>query len=338
MRETRVIAHQATAGAQTPWQETNPSEPPFTFPLNADPAQVQAAVATLPNSTTPIGSLDPESAYWAAVWRNDIPDYQAYLAAFAATAPPERKAVIAESAATAAAAQSAMPGERCAASAADDHRRAGLPRRVLRPGRFRRGLLRAARPAAGVGLPARLRVDPHRRRHGLRALPSAASACLPAAIPSDRPALLRARHPAALLPAGLPPRLARRPDGVRAQWPAAADLPLRDSSGVERRRYVCGGNPPPPIPCPNGQPNWRNGQWSCLPPPPSSCPGDERPQWINGKLICGVFRPPVGPTPCPFGFMPSHKAAAPAASRRTSPCRRRPWRRRSSGRRRRLRR
>ena len=49
MRETRVIAHQATAGAQTPWQETNPSEPPFTFPLNADPAQVQAASATLPD-------------------------------------------------------------------------------------------------------------------------------------------------------------------------------------------------------------------------------------------------------------------------------------------------
>ena len=94
MRETRVIAHQATAGAQTPWQETNPSQPPFTFPLNPDPAQVQAAVAALPNSTTPIGELDPESAYWAAVWRNAVPDYQAYLAAFAASAAPERKAII----------------------------------------------------------------------------------------------------------------------------------------------------------------------------------------------------------------------------------------------------
>ena len=91
MRETRIIAHQATAGAQTPWQETNPSQPPFTFPLNPDPAQIQAAVAALPNSTTPIGELDPESAYWAAVWRNAVPDYQAYLAAFAASGAPERR-------------------------------------------------------------------------------------------------------------------------------------------------------------------------------------------------------------------------------------------------------
>ena len=143
-----------------------------------------------------------------------------------------------------------MSGERPAASAADDRRRAGLPGRILRSGRFRRGLLRPARATASAGLPARLRVDPHRRRHGLRALHSAADPRLPAALPPDRPALLQARHPAALLPAGLPPRLARRLDGVRAQWSAAADLPLRDSSGVERRRLCLRRRSPPPIPLP----------------------------------------------------------------------------------------
>ena len=85
MRETRVIAHRrpaerdAVAGDQ-------PLRAAVHLPVNADPAQVQASVATLPNSTTPIANLDPESAYWAAVWRNDVSDYQAYLAAFGASA------------------------------------------------------------------------------------------------------------------------------------------------------------------------------------------------------------------------------------------------------------
>ncbi len=82
MRQVRLVVHQATAGAQTPWQATNIAMPPFTFPLNADPAQMQTAVANLPSSTAPLSSLDAESAYWAAIWRNSISDYQAYLAAF----------------------------------------------------------------------------------------------------------------------------------------------------------------------------------------------------------------------------------------------------------------
>jgi uncharacterized caspase-like protein len=70
MRQVRVVAHQATSGAQTPWQATNIAMPPFTFPLNADPALMQTAVANLPSSTAPLSGLDAESAYWAAIWRN----------------------------------------------------------------------------------------------------------------------------------------------------------------------------------------------------------------------------------------------------------------------------
>ena len=198
-----------------------------------------------------------------------------------------------------------MPGER--AAAADNHRRSGLSGRILRPGRLRRGLLRSARPAAGVGLPARVRLDPDRRRIGLRAPPAAAGLRLPAAVPSHRPALLPARHPAALLPARVPSGLARRPDDLRAPRSAAADLSLRDSSGVERRRLRLRRQSASADPCPNGQPNWRNGQWACLPPPPRACPDDERPQWINGKMICGVPHLPGGPTPCPPGFLPSRQ-------------------------------
>ncbi len=94
MRQVRVVAHQATSGAQTPWQATNIVMPPFTFPLNADPAQMQAAAANLPSSTAALSTLDVESAYWAAIWRNSIPDYQAYLAAFSTSAPADEAARI----------------------------------------------------------------------------------------------------------------------------------------------------------------------------------------------------------------------------------------------------
>jgi hypothetical protein len=94
MRQARVVAHQATSGAQTPWQATNIAMPPFTFPLNADPALIQTAVANLPSSTAPLSGLDAESAYWAAIWRNSIPDYQAYLAVFANSAPADQVARI----------------------------------------------------------------------------------------------------------------------------------------------------------------------------------------------------------------------------------------------------
>ena len=236
MRETRVIAHQATAGAQTPWQETNPSEPPFTFPLNPDPAQVQAAVATLPNSTSPIADLDPESAYWAAVWRNDVSDYQAYLAAFGASATPERKTIIENLIALL-----QQPNPQCQASAPPAPPPTiiagpGCPDGFYAQGGFDEAYCAPLAPPPALVCPPGFASISDRRRHGLRALHSAAGPRLPAALPPDRPTLLRARHPAALLPPGLPSGLARRLDDVRAQWSAAADLPLRDSSGVERRR------------------------------------------------------------------------------------------------------
>ena len=89
MRSVRMATHQATGGAQTPWQDTNPDTPSFSLALNVDPQQAQGVAETLPNSTSPIGKLGPDDAYLAVIWRNSIPDYQAYLDAFKATAPSE---------------------------------------------------------------------------------------------------------------------------------------------------------------------------------------------------------------------------------------------------------
>ena len=90
MRQTRVATHQASAGEQTPWHATNPSTPPFSFVLAPDPAQAQALSANLPSGAGPLDGLDPQAAYWAAIWRNTIADYQNFLAAFSAKASPEQ--------------------------------------------------------------------------------------------------------------------------------------------------------------------------------------------------------------------------------------------------------
>ena len=305
MRETRVIAHQATAGAQTPWQETNPSEPPFTFPLNPDPAQVQAAVATLPNSTSPIADLDPESAYWAAVWRNDVSDYQAYLAAFGASATPERKTIIENLIALL-----QQPNPQCQASAPPAPPPTiiagpGCPDGFYAQGGFDEAYCAPLAPPPALVCPPGFASIPTDDGMGCAPfIPPPVLVCPPRFRPIDR----RYCGP------DIPPPFC--PPGFRPVWhdglmtcvrngPPPPICPFGTHPVWSGAGYVCGGNPPPPIPCPNGQPNWRNGQWACLPPPPPSCPIGETQQWINGKANCGVFRPPVGPTPCPPGFLPS---------------------------------
>jgi hypothetical protein len=307
MRETRVIAHQATGGAQTPWQDTDPSEPPFAFPLNADPAQVQAAVATLPNSTTPIADLDLESAYWAAVWRNDVSDYQAYLTAFGASAPPDRKARVEELLSLL-----QQPNPQCQASAAPPPPPPIIAGPACPDGFYAQGGFDEAY-CAPLAPPPALVCPP-----GFTSIATDdGMACAPFVPP---PVLFcpPGFHPigARFCGPSVPPPFC--PPGFRPNWhdgvmvcvrlgPPPPICPFGTHPVWNGAGYVCGGNPPPPIPCPNGQPNWHGGQWSCLPPPPPSCPPGQTPQWINGKLSCGVFHPPVGPAPCPPGFIPSHQ-------------------------------
>ncbi len=305
MRETRIIAHQATAGAQTPWQETNPSMPSFTFPLNADPAQVQAAVATLPNSTTPIADLDPESAYWAAVWRNAVSDYQGYLAAFGSSAAPDRTARIQQLVQLL-----LLPNPQCQASAPPPPPPTIISGPACPDGFYAQGgyidayCAPLAPPpvlvcppgfasvatddgmACGPFVPPPVLICPPRYR------PIGGRFCGPDIPPPYCPPGFRPTWHDGLLVCvrnGPPPPIC--PFGTHPVWNGFA--------------YVCGGNPPPPPLCPDGRPTWKGGLWSCLRPPPPLCPPGQIQQWINGRMICGGFRPPVGPTPCPPGFVPS---------------------------------
>ena len=303
MREARIVAHQATGGAQTPWQETNPSEPPFTFPLNADPGQIQAAVATLPDSTTPIGSLDPESAYWAAVWRNSIADYQAYLAAFGASGAPDRTARI-----TQLVQLLQQPNPECQASAPPPP-----PAIIVGPG-------------CPDGFYAQ---DGYDESYCAPLAPPPVLVCPPgfASIPTDQGLACAPFLPPPVLicPPRFRPFEGRYcgpdvpppfcPPGFRPIWrdgfmscvrngPPPPICPIGTHPVWNGARYVCGGNPPPPPLCRDGRSNWQNGRWSCLPTPPAICPIGQTREWVNGKAICGGLRPPVGPTPCPPGFMP----------------------------------
>jgi len=154
MRETRVIAHQATAGAQTPWQETNPSAPRRPCPGRGG-GRGAAELDHVDRRTRPgerllgrgVAQCHPRLSGLSRRFRRDGDAG----AKGDRRKPPEPFA----------AAQSTMRSERGAASAAADRHRPGLPRRILRPGRLRRCLLRSARPAAGAGLPGRIRLGRH---------------------------------------------------------------------------------------------------------------------------------------------------------------------------------
>jgi len=309
MREARVVVHQATAGGQTPWQETNPSTPTFAFPLNADPAQMQAAVASLPNSTTPIADLDAESAYWAAIWRNSIRDYQAYLAAFSASAPAERTGRIADLLRLLQA-----PNPQCEASAPPPS-----PPRVI------------SGPACPEGYVAQGGFD---EAYCVPLAPPPALECPPGFVsvatddgmscgplvpppvlvcpPRFHPIGLRYCEPDVPPPFCPPDFHPIWHDGVMTcvrRGPPPPMCPFGSHPVWTEDGYVCGGDPPPPIPCPGGRPDWRDGQWSCFAPPPPLCPGGQIQQWINGHMVCGA-PPHVGPAPCPPGFAPSPNGPA----------------------------
>ncbi len=84
----RLDVHQATAGAQTPWQQTSPTAPPFVFDVTATQATIQAASASFLSDSGPLTGMDPQTAYYTAIWRNNIPTFQDYLAQFSTTGSP----------------------------------------------------------------------------------------------------------------------------------------------------------------------------------------------------------------------------------------------------------
>ena len=305
MREVRVVVHQATAGAQTPWQQTNPSAPTFTFPLNADPATMQAAVASLPDSTTPIGDLDAESAYWAAIWRNAIPDYQAYLAAFSASAPADRTSRITDLLRLL-----QEPNPQCQASAPPPAPPTliagpGCPAGFVAQGGFDEAYcVPLAPPPALECPPGFVSVAADDGMTCAPLIPPPVLTCPPRFHP------IGARYCAPDVPPPFcPPDF--HPiwhDGVMTcvrEGPPPPICPYGSHPVWTEDGYVCGGDPPPPIPCPGGRPDWRGGQWACLAPPPAACPDGQIQQWIDGRTVCGVAPPHVGPPRCPPGFVPS---------------------------------
>ena len=316
MRQVRVVAHQATSGAQTPWQATDIAMPPFTFPLNADPALMQTALANLPSSTAPLSSLDAESAYWAAIWRNSIPDYQAYLAAFSSSAPAEQTARIAQlldllrqpnPQCEAMAAPALMAGPACPDGFIPEDGFNGAycvplaPPPVLDcPAGFSTIATDDGMGCSPLIPPPVLTCPPFFHVFGLRPY------CAPDTPPPFCPPGFRPiRHEGALAcvrVGQLPPGC---PIGAHPVWTGD--------------RYACGGDPPPPSPCANGKPVWRDGRWACVNPPAPRCPNGEVAQWADGREVCRVPRLPGGTIRCPQGYGPSGQGGTICAPLRAGP-------------------
>jgi uncharacterized caspase-like protein len=307
MRQVRVVAHQATSGAQTPWQATNIVMPPFTFPLNADPAQMQAAAANLPSSTAALSTLDVESAYWAAIWRNSIPDYQAYLAAFSTSAPADEAARI-----TQLLALLQQPNPQCQAAAAPPP---PPPLTVIAGPACPDGFV----PQDGfngaycvpLAPPPVLQCPP-----GFSTIVTddgmACSPWIPPPVLTCPPFFHVFGAPPYCVPDQPPPFC---PPGFRPIWhdgvltcvrggPLPPGCPIGAHPIWTGEGYVCVGNPPPPINCGAGRPDWRDGGWICVNPPAPPCPNGQIAKWANGRLICGVVIP-GGQPHCPRGYAPS---------------------------------
>ena len=320
MRSIRLTTHQSTDGAQTPWQETNPTQPSFSFPAAVDPAQAEAVAATLPNSTSPIGKLSASDAYTAVIWRNSVADYRAYIEAFKNSAPDALlvrvKALIDElkvvdPACQAAAAPPPPPPHRVVTGPIcpdgffpEDGYNGAYCQPIRRPPVLLcpPGYVRIAGvddyACAPIAPPPVLFCPPGFHAFGdldrLRRL-GLTPYCQPDVPPPYvcPPSMHRGFHNGGLFCTydGPPPPLC--PPGLHPIW---------DRDGGD---YICLPNPiAPPIACPvDGHPQWMFDHWICVSDFRNDrpfCPPGAEATWRDGQLVCGILPPP--PPECPPGY------------------------------------
>ena len=317
MRAVRMATHQATGGAQTPWQDTNPDTPSFALALNVDPQQAQGAAETLPNSTSPIGKLNADDAYLAAIWRNSIPDYEAYLNAFQATAPNELLARIRALVETL-----KTPGPSCQAAVAP----APLPRKIVAGPLCPAGFVPEdgydGAYCAPIDPPPMLACPPGLTRvagvDGFGCAPIEPRPTLDCPVGfriyGDRDHLRRLGLAAYCEPEQPPPFVC--PPGLHAAFHNGAQFcvhdgpppplcpaemhPIWDGQGA----YECFANPiGEPIVCQGGRPQWNFDHWICVNAPgrhADFCRPGEIEMWQNGRAVCAP--PPPPPSVCPPGY------------------------------------
>ena len=277
LREVRIQVHQQTSGQQTPWHSTGGFMPPVVLSQTADEAQIEAAAVTLPNATAPINTLDAESAYWSAVWRNTAEGYRAYLAAFSGAGSPDLVARIQE-----VLAQLLVPDPPCTRAAV-----APMPAPGPLPGP-------APTPAPGF-------------TPSPRVLP-------PLPVPVYIPAPHVLPPPPAPQFVDVCPQGFRPVGGFNGaqcvpivQTPTAPLCPPGFSPNTGPDGFFCQRNGPPIPACPPGEhPQFGGASWFCVnnpPPPPTICPPGSFPKWNGAQWFCAPAGPPVG-IACPPGTVP----------------------------------
>ncbi len=318
LSEVRVHTHQATGGAQTPWHVVGPSTQPIPLDLSADPAQIQAAAATLPNSGAALSSMSPDDAYWAAIWRNSVRGYTDYLAAFGTSGAPE----------LATRAQDLLqlleePNPTCQRQAQTQpypQPPVYVPPPPLPP---------VAPPAFVGGLCPQgyFAENGYDESRCLPIVPPPALVCPPGFVMTDDdqqgvceplvppPQLI---CPPGMHPGGIPPHyclpnipvpwcpIGFAPHFVNGQLycqKIGPPVPLCGPGSHPQwngQGWICVGNPPPPSVCgPGTVSHWNGFEWVCvLPPPPPGgwvlCQPGQHPFWNGNQMVCQpIPLPPI---------------------------------------------
>jgi uncharacterized caspase-like protein len=326
LREARIVVHQTTGGAQTPWHAVNASTPPFAFVV-ADPAQAQAALSGLPNTGAALASLDATSAYWAAIWRNDVPDYQAYLAAFANVAPAELlsrvKQLLDLLSQLNPQCQAALPPPAPAPAAAT------CPEGFLPEDGYNAAYCLPLAPPPTLDCPLGFAMIAAPDGLGCAPLmPPPTLFCPPDFVVFGAPPYCAPRRPPIVCPPDFRPLIRDNRLACGHRGPPPPFCPPGSHPDWNGAAWACGGNPPPPPPCLNARPLWSDGHWGCVTPPPPRCPQGQFPHWSNGAEACGVVLRPLGAL-CPQGYAPGAGLCAQPTivlSKRPPPPGPSPWR------------
>ena len=333
MRETRVIAHQATGGAQTPWQADQPLRAAVHLPAQRRPragsggrrrpcrtrrrrsaASTLKALtgprcgATTSPTTRPISPLSERALRRAQGGRSRICSPCCSSPIRSVRRAPRRRR------------RRSIAGPAC-------------PDGFYAQGGFDEAYCAPLAPPPVLVCPPGFASIPTDDGMGCAPfLPPPILVCPPRFHPIDR-RYCRPDIPPPFCPPGFRPVWH---DGLMAcvrNGPPPPICPFGTHPVWNGAGYVCGGNPPPPIPCPNGQPNWRDGRWSCLPAAALCCrrrdPAVDQRQ-DDLRRVPLARRTDALPA---WLHAVARQAAIPPASRPAVPAPAPTWRRRSSGRR-----
>ncbi len=262
--------------------------------------------------------MDAESAYWAAIWRNSIADYQAYLAVFADSAPADQVERISQLLGLL-----QQPDPQCQAMAAPPPPPPAVeagpvcPDGFIPQDGFNGAYCVPLTPPPVLDCPPGFSTIVTDDGMGCSPwIPPPVLTCPPFFHVFGAPPYCAPDRPPPFCPPGFRP--IRRDDALTCVrvGPLPPGCPVGAHPDWTGAGYACVRNPPPPPSnCGNGKSDWRDGRWTCVNPPAPGCPNGQVAKWVDGREVCGVVAFPGGQPHCPQTYVPSGQGGLCAPSR-----------------------